>query len=314
MGERAVGVGAGQQHQHVGPGGERAPRLDAVDHPAALHRRRRGDDAGDVGPVVGLGHCDGGQDLGRGQFGEPVLLLLLRAPVDQGAGQDLGPGDERAADAQRAPAQLLGGHDHAHVIALAAGCEAPVLLGHGESEPAQLGQALDHLFGDVAVLPVHVFGLRADLVLGEAVERLADQLEVLTQVPRAFGGGQAGEDRRIALRGEEVGGRRGPPGVHPPEWLPPRHLAGELGHDVGDERSGDARLGFPALAVLERGPRRGDRRGCVRHVVGDHLVGVDPPVRTDGGARLVDESLGQVDRFGGAGQQGRRGRGHGARP
>ena len=120
MGERAVGVGAGQQHEHVGPGGEGAPGLDAVDDPAPVDRRRRGHDAGHVGAVVGLGHGDGGQDLGRGQLGQPVLLLLLGAPVDQGPGQDLGPGDERAADAERAPAQLLGGHDHAHVVALAA--------------------------------------------------------------------------------------------------------------------------------------------------------------------------------------------------
>ena len=120
VGQRAVGVGAGQQHEHVGPGGEGAPGLDPVDHPAAVDRRGRRHDAGHVGPVVGLGHGDGGQDLGRGQLGQPLLLLLLGPAVDQGPGQDLGPGDERAADAERAPAQLLGGHDHAHVVALAA--------------------------------------------------------------------------------------------------------------------------------------------------------------------------------------------------
>ena len=36
VGQGAVRVGAGQQHQHVGPGGEGAPRLDAVDEPAPL--------------------------------------------------------------------------------------------------------------------------------------------------------------------------------------------------------------------------------------------------------------------------------------
>ena len=61
--------------------------------------------------------------------------------VDQGPGQDLGPGDERAADAERAPAQLLGGHHHAHVVALAAGGEAAVLLGDRQPEAAELGQA-----------------------------------------------------------------------------------------------------------------------------------------------------------------------------
>ena len=62
------------------------------------------DDAGHVGAEVGLGHRDRGHDLGRGQLGQPVLLLLLGPAVDQGPGQDLGPGDERAADAERAPA------------------------------------------------------------------------------------------------------------------------------------------------------------------------------------------------------------------
>ena len=161
---------------------------------------------------------------------------------------------------------------------------------------------------------MHVLGVRADLVLGEAVEGLADELEVLAQVAWALGGGQAGEDRRVALGGEEVGGRRGPPAVHPPQRLASRHLAGELGDDVGDERRGDARLGLTLPAVLEGGTRRGDGGGRMGHVVGHHLVGVDPPVGADGAAGLVDESLGQVDRFGGAGQQGRRGRGHGARP
>ena len=200
VGQRAVGIGAGQQHEHVGPGGEGAPGLDAVDHPPALDRRRRGHDPGHVGPVVGLGHGHGGQDLGRGQLGQPVLLLLLGASVHQRTGQDLGPGDERAAHAERAPAQLLGGDDHAHVVALAARGEAAVLLGHREAEAAQLGQALDHLLGDVGVLAVHVLGVRPHLVLGEAVERLADQLEVLPEVAGTLRLGQAGQHRGIALR------------------------------------------------------------------------------------------------------------------
>ena len=65
MGLGAVRVGAGQQHEHVGPGREGAPRLDAVDHPAAVDRRGRGDDAGDVGAEVGLGDRHRGQDLAR---------------------------------------------------------------------------------------------------------------------------------------------------------------------------------------------------------------------------------------------------------
>ena len=33
-----VGVGAGQEHEHVGPGRERAPRLHPVDQPATVGR------------------------------------------------------------------------------------------------------------------------------------------------------------------------------------------------------------------------------------------------------------------------------------
>ena len=314
MGEGAVRVRAGQQHQHVGPGGEGAPRLDAVDHPAAGDRCRGGHDAGHVRPEVGLGHGDGGQDLCRGQLGQPVLLLFLGAAVDQGAGEDLGPGDEGAADPQRAPAQLLGGDDHAHVVALTARCEAAVLLGHREAEAPQLGQALNDLLGDVAVGPVHVLGVRADLVLGEAVEGLAHQLEVVAQVPRALRGGQAGQDGGVALLAQERPRRCGPTGLHPPELLPPRHPANQLGHDVGDERGGDAGLDFPVLAVLEGRPGRGHRGRGVGHVVGHHLVGVDPPAVADGGTGPVDEMLGQIGRLSGGGEHGRGGLRHGPRP
>ena len=66
VGLGAVGVGAGQQHQHVGPGGEGAPGLDPVDQPPARRSGvADGDDAGHVGAEVGLGDRHRGQDLGR---------------------------------------------------------------------------------------------------------------------------------------------------------------------------------------------------------------------------------------------------------
>ncbi len=263
MRQRLVGVGARQEHQHVGPGGKGAPRLDAVDHPAPRHRRGRRDDVRHVGAVVGLGHGHGGQDLGRRQPGQPLLLLLLGAAVHQGTGQDLGPGDERAADAQRPPAELLGGDDHAHVVALAARGEAAVLLGHRQAEPAELGQPLDDLLGDVGVRPVHVLGVGPHLVLGEAVERLAHQLEVLAQVPRPLDGGQGGQHLRVALGPDEGGHRVGPPRLDPPLRLASSDLPGQVGHDVGHEGSGNGRLVLPMLAVLEDGPGRRHRGGRV---------------------------------------------------
>ena len=60
------------------------------------------------------------------------------------------------------------------------------------------------------------------LLLGEAVERLAHQLEVLAQVPRPLGRGQRRQHRRLALRLEEGGGRRRPTGLDAPERLAAR--------------------------------------------------------------------------------------------
>ena len=63
----AVRVGAGQQHQHVGTGCERAPGLDPVDDPSAAFRpRRRRRDVRDVRAVVGLGDRDRDHELAGG--------------------------------------------------------------------------------------------------------------------------------------------------------------------------------------------------------------------------------------------------------
>ena len=78
--------------------------------------------------------------------------------------------------------------------------------------------------------------MRAHLVLGEAVERLADQLEVLAQVAGALGGGQPGEHRRVALLPEEGGRRRVPAGLDTPQRpRGPTSLADEVGDHVGHE-------------------------------------------------------------------------------
>ena len=313
VGQRAVRVGAGQQHEHVGPGGEGAPGLDPVDHPPSLDRGGRGDDPGDVGAVVGFGHRDGGQDLGRGQLGEPVLLLLLGPAVDQGPGQDLGPGDERAAHAERTPAQLLGGHHHAHVVALAPRRVPAVLLGDREPEATELGQTLDDLFGDVPVGAVHVLGVRSDLLLGETVERLADQLEVLAQVSRPFAAGQVGQHGRVALGGQELAYRLG---SNPPRR--PRAARGRRPCRPGRParrprrplRCGPrARLGRRSRAW----PRRGHGGRRVGEGIGDDLVGIDAAGGAYGGAGLVDQFLGQVDRPGCISQGGGTGCRHGAR-
>ncbi len=67
VGLAAVGIGAGQEHEDVGPGREGAPGLGAVDQPPALGPGGGGDHAGDVGPEVGLGDGNRPHDLARGQ-------------------------------------------------------------------------------------------------------------------------------------------------------------------------------------------------------------------------------------------------------
>ena len=220
--EGTVRIRAGQEHQHVGAGGEGAPRLDAVDEPAPLRRRGRGHDAGDVGTEVGLGHRHRGEHFGRGQLRQPLLLLRFSAAVDEGAGEDLGSRDQRPADAERTPAQLLGGDHHAQVVALASGGEPLVLLGHGEPESAQFGQAADDLLGDIAVGPVDVLGVGAHLVLGEAVERLAYELEVTPEMPRPLDVGE--RSQRAPGRGPRAGIRLPARSSHAAFPMPPLSL------------------------------------------------------------------------------------------
>ena len=104
----AVGVGAGQQHEHVGAGAERAPRLHAVDDVAGLAARARS-----AGVAVTLMPATSEPKSGSvtataaitsavASLRQPLLLLGLGAALHERPGEDLGPGDERAADAERA--------------------------------------------------------------------------------------------------------------------------------------------------------------------------------------------------------------------
>jgi hypothetical protein len=74
---------------------------------------------------------------------------------------------------------------------LAARREAVVLLRHREAERAELAQPGDEVLGHVAVGAVYVLGYGPDAVVGEAAERLGDQLEIVREVARtgAMNGG-----------------------------------------------------------------------------------------------------------------------------
>ena len=279
VGLGAVGVGAGEQHQDVGAGAERAPRLDAVDHVArpavdALGRRRRDLQPGDVAAVVGLGDGDGGHHLGRRQLRQPRQLLLLGAALDQRPRQDLRAGDQRSADAQAGSAQLLGGDDHGQVLAVAALVVAAVLGRHRQPEGADLGQAGDDLLGHVGVRAMDVLGLRGDDVGGERAERVLDQLHVGVEVARARRLGERGDELRVAEALEErvrLAQRRR---LDAPQPLPAGEAGDQVVHDVGGEGARDARLDVALGAVVEQRPRRRRGRRGVGEVVGDDLLGV----------------------------------------
>ena len=279
MGLRPIGVGAGEQHQHVGAAAERAPRLDAVDdvagRPVRVLGGRGGDlEAGHVAAEVGLGHRDGGHHLGRGELGQPVLLLLLGPALDERPGEDLGARDQRAADPQAGPAELLGGDDHGQVLAVAALAVAAVLGRHRQPEGADLGQPADDVLGHVAVRAVHVLGLRGHDVVGERAERVLHHLHVRIEMTRPARLGQARQERRFPVGGEE--GMGGPQGVgaEAPQLLPAGQPADQIVDHVGGERAGDAPLGVALAAVVEQRAGSGRGRCRMREVVGQDLVGV----------------------------------------
>ena len=151
--------------------------------------------------------------------------------------------------------QLLGRDDHADVVGLAAGREPVVLLGHREAEPAELGEAGDDVLGHVGVRAVHVLGDGPDLVLGEAAERLGDELEVVGEVRRAGAVLHALVGERFEERGRPVLGderHRAGEGVARRRPTPARGRAARVATScdrVGDVRAGEHRLDLAVLAV-----------------------------------------------------------------
>ena len=299
MGLRAVGVRPRQEHQHVGTCRKGAPRLHPADEPTAVGLGRSCHQVGDVGPEVGLGHRDRGHRLSAGQLGQPLSLLFVGAALQERPGQDLGSGDERSSDAERAPAQLLGGHDHAHVVTFGARREAVVLFWDRQPEAAQFGEALDDLFGHVAVGPVHVLGVGSDLLVSEPVERLAHELEVVVEMARPGLPAQLGQELGGAEGRQEAGGRPRPSGLDAPMGLATRDPAGQVDEHLRDERAGQVSLGVATGAVVEHRPGDDGRRGGVGQVVGDRLVDIDAAGRGQRRDAVGYHRLGQVDRLGG---------------
>ena len=199
---------------------------------------------------------------------------------------------------------------------LAAGREPAVLLGHREAEPAELGEALDHLLGDVGVLAVDVLGDRPDSVGREAVERLADEVELVAEMRRAGAGrgscvGDGLEEHRRAVVSTKGSAPSSSPASTPHTRRARRDAARDVSDRVGDEQRGELRLVLAVLGVLEHDPGRLDAARRVREVVGEDLGAVergaaDPPAVAAGVVREPPPS--RVDHRGGVVQRGRRSR------
>ena len=258
VGLAAVRIGARQQHQHVGASGERAPRLHAVDDVAGRAVGSFGGSgghlqSGHVAAVVGFGHRDRGHHLGGGQLGQPLGLLGLGSALHQSAREDLGTRDERTTDAQARATQFLGGHDHGHVLALAALGEAAVLDGHGQSEGTHLGQTTDDLLGDVFVVAMNVLGARRDDLLGERAEGVLHHLEVVVEVTRSLHIGQRGHELGVTVRGDERNGGGQGVGLQSPQRFATDQLRHQVVGHVGGVSAGDETLMIALGAVVEQG-------------------------------------------------------------
>ena len=171
----------------------------------------------------------------------------------------------------------------------------PYSSGTDSPKPPSCGQALDDLFGDVAV-GRGARARRAGRTLSSAKRWKVSRTSSKSS-PRCRGP----FDRRPARPArpgpaavaEEGGGRRDPAGARRPS-APRARPPGRPGRRRRRRRRrGDAGLDLPVGAVVEGGPGRGHGGRRVGHVVGDHLVGVDAAVPAGPTAHgLVDEVTG----------------------
>ena len=162
--------------------------------------------------------------------------------------------------------------------------------------------------GTSALCAVHVLGDGADLVVGEAPERVLHQLEVVVEVARAR--------CWSASDGEELGGRgtrrrtaRAPSsgaGVDAPHRLAADQPGGQV---VRRRRRRTRRRAWPRPRPCRRsraspGPVV-DRGGGVGEVVGEHLVLVGAAAGGEVADRPADHVVGELDHVGPATRPGR---------
>ena len=135
------------------------------------------------------------------------------------------------------------------------------------------------VLGDVGVGAVHVLGDRADLVLGEAAERVPHELEVVVEVvgARAVRRPSASASRNcgVAVRGDERRGRRRGRRARRPTCASRPTSRRRRRRPRRRRRRGRARLDLAVLAVVEHDAGDLDRGRGVGEVVGEDLVLVD---------------------------------------
>ncbi len=250
------------------------------------------------------------------------MLLLLGAALHDGAGEDLGAGDQRAARAERAPRELLGGDAHREVVGVAAGREAAVLLGHREAEAADLGHAVDDLSGMSSLC--RWMCSATGRILSSAnrwnVSRTRSKSSSRCAGPVPCCGSSSASASRNA--GERCSATKScaPESIagstpHSPRG---RRAGRDVGDRVGDVRVRELRLEVAVLGVVEHHAGRGDGAGRVGEVVGHDLVLVERAHRdaaVDGrslgeaAGRGVDEGARRVDGRAGGGIRVRHGGG-----
>lgn len=141
-------------------------------------------DAGEVGARAGLRHGDRGHGLAGQEAGEPALLLLLAAELEQVRQDEAGVHGLRAEPDSRAPALLA---DHG-LVGEVGDARAAVLLGHVDAEDAEVAELAVQLAGDMALpLPVSVVG--GDLLGDEVADGRPECLVVLGEHPATHGHG-----------------------------------------------------------------------------------------------------------------------------
>ena len=127
--------------------------------------------AGRVRAGVGLGEGRGRQHVAAGDAGQPALLLLLGAAVEEEPAGDQHAGHHRA-DREPDPAQLLGDQGDGQGVH----AQALVFLWDGHREVAQVGHLLDDLHGNLVALVVQVVGDGRNFLFGELARLAPDGL------------------------------------------------------------------------------------------------------------------------------------------